>query len=1025
MSSWVFDALGASAQITSGDGAVIAFTQAGDGVSATVAQTEHASVTFTQAANTVAATVAQNDNVSVSFTQGANTVAATVAQTDNASITFTQAANTVAATGIVFAAVVVAFTQAANAVAATVAQNDNAAVSFTQAANTIAATVQQTEHASIAFTQAAQTVAATATQLDRAVISFTQAADIVSALGVEALPYGSWWDGWFPGGSPAGYSWWGGWFPEGEQITIPPAEPLGIASFVLTLESTAKLSQRWITGISKSYSGRERRSSTTRDPAFSVEGQAKLMGPTTRAVRSRIARFAAAGQPFWIGMPHEEITVRANSTGTVIPVFSTARSDWAVPGCPVFLIHNFYGSVQLTVQSATLTTVTVDQDPGLIGSKGARLMPAIPMLLDPQQAFDRYPKQVPDPVEVWKIKARNVNPGFMRSATWATLELASLGGSMSAGVFRAPLAGEAGNDLQIKFVADAVGVDFAELLSPTLLLYHFIPDVTTVLQMMGRIERMDFVVVFPADPSERSTDTLKLSDEFGPTNLSGGMNAGPVPVGLGASVSTYRDRPLWDKGISVSASVMDSSISMALPQDLGGLPFVVSVTQFADWGRGVAITGEIGTVEHQWFKLFCDTVRGCWKGFYLTTAREDLLPVSSGAGTLTVQSGEDAGDFYAWWPKLRTHLEIIQEDDTVTRVRISGAVDNGDDTLTMTIVDENDDPVTLSGEVIESISWLELVRIEGDGDGAAQIDTNLKGALFQSSFNARVIQDFNVATQTEDFVSDEASIEESEPVEGIEFARANGTFERLTTGTRDATINGETYIASPGARGEIKIIGLGGTGDGADSLEVHVPMSHPIATRWMTGSVPPQRVTVNIWRKQMNTGAEEIIFTGEIQSLAPSGHVGKFTLTTKIGRTMDRTLPRYTVGPNCGNTFGDDNCTVDVEALKISTTVSSFTGRTIKVAAIGGHANNWARGGRVRHVDSKEEMTIFSQTGTTIEMQFPILELGIGSNVEILPGCGKDLPSCASFSNVINFAGQPHIPTKNLFRRTRGQGVIV
>lgn len=845
---------------------------------------------------------------------------------------------------------------------------------------------------------------------------------------------GSWWGPWFPqpaaqsfgSGTMGRVSWWGGinaaWFPEGLLTTIPPVEPIGAASFLLTLESTAKLSQRWITGLGKFYSGREKRSSSSSDPGFVLEGEVKLMGPSTRAVRARLARNAAAGAPFWIGLPHEEITVRANSVGTVIPVFSTALSDWAVPGCPVFVIHNFYGGTQVTIQSVTADSITVDVAPGNMGKKGARVIPAISVLLDPRQGFDRYPKQVPDPVEVWKIKARNINPGFMSSPVPAFMKLEdpqTHSGVLDGLRIVARDGGAGGNDIVITQSDDALTDqgEFEE--DPVLKTIHikYAGDSTTVADYVALFLTMELVRI---EGTYNGTDILaSADDEFAATNLSGGANAGVVEVGKGATITEFAGRPVWDRGITVKGSVMDSLQAKAQPQDLGGRPFVTGIIAKPDWGRGIAVTGELGE-PLQWFKRFCDTVKGSWRGFWLTTAREDLLPVSTAAGTLTVQGGEAAGDFFAWYPSLLQYLEIVQEDGVTMRVRIDDAVDNGDDTLTLDIVDEDDNPVTLSAEPIEGISWLELVRLEHDN-----VDTVFRGAIFSSQLDARVIQNYAYTyTATGDlFVKDEASIEDSEPREGIEFFLPNSVW-RISTSSRDEDFNGATFHAQPGARGDVKVIPMGSDTSNSDTTEIHIPMAHYVAQRWMAGLVPPRRLTVNIWRKQLNSGTEEIIWAGEVVSMSPEGEIAKFNVPSRLSRAMARGLPTLTAGRSCPHVLGDASCTKDVEAMKVSAVVLSKNGRIVTVSSIGGKPNGWAEGGRLRHVASLESMTVYLQTGTVVEMQLPIWELNVGDAVEILPGCGKLVSICRDkFDNVVNFGNPPALPLVNPMRTT-GFGVI-
>ena len=1023
--SWVFDLLAPSQLLNAGDGVVVTFTQANQTVAASAAQNDNAQVTFTQGAQTVSASSAQNDNATVSFTQAGDTVSASTIQVRTAQVTFTQAGDTVAASGSPFDAASVVYTQANNTIAASASQLDTAQVTVSQAAQTVAASASQNDTAQVTVSQAAQTCSITVTQTDHAAITFTQDANVAVSSAEPALPYGSWWGGWFPQPSQGQLSWWGGvpgsWFPEGEYTTIPGVAPPGIATFELKLESAARIRQAWRTGLFKSYSGRERRANVNDDPAMVIEGTAYLIGDQSRAARARLARYAAAGEPFLIGLPHEELTVRANSVGPLIPVFNTALSDWVVPGCRVIVEHNFYGSVEGVIQSYTSNSITLDVSPGDVGKKSARIMPAIACYLDPQQGFSRYPKQIPDQVEAWSIRARAINPGFMSSAVPASLELASVttSGNLDGLRIVARAGGADTDDIAITQTDDALtsGGEFSENVGAKTIHIKYMGDVTTVAEYMALFSTMTLVRIegTPDDVLE----VVNASDDEFVSNLSGGADAQIVDVGRGATVTLFAGRPIWDRGIIVDGTSQDSLQSMAEAADLGGLPFMTHVTMTSDWGREVHATGELGE-PYQWLKAFLDEIKGMWRGFWLPTWRQDLLPVSSGSGTLTVYGGENAGDLFAWWPVQRSYIQILQDDDTVTWARIDDASDNGDDTITLNIVDEDDNPITLSGAAIDAISWLELVRSETD-----IIEHEVGGAIFRCKFTARAIQDYlwNMI-HDDDFLADEASIETSQPREGIEFVFPSspiGLRYRVATGTRDVTIGGFVFHAEASARGQIVINPVG---NGTDDIEIQIPMAHAVPQRWMAGAVPPKRVVVNVWRKQLNSGVEEIVWSGEILELRPDGHVGKFLVPSTLGRKIQQTIPTLTAARTCGNILYDTQCRVDMTTRKVTATVLSFTGRTLVVSTMSSHPDGWAVGGFVKHTPSGEPMTVFSQHGTTIEMQFPIWEMAVGDTIEIYQGCPHTVEACRDdFDNVVNFTNAPDLPIRNPMR-AQGFGVI-
>jgi hypothetical protein len=189
---------------------------------------------------------------------------------------------------------------------------------------------------------------------------------------------------------------------------------------------------------------------------------------------------------------------------------------------------------------------------------------------------------------------------------------------------------------------------------------------------------------------------------------SGGSITGDV--GTGASLTTYSGdgtaRPVWDRALSNDSTLGDAAHALTTIIDHGGIPYALGKADRADWGRSVAFESQ-AMLDRQWLKLFLSTVKGCQKTFWLPTWRDDLTFVSKAAGTVTV-STTDSSDFTAWWPYQRQDIQIVESSGTVTRARITTAVDNGNGTMTLTI------GTTLATSSVTLISWLELSHFEGD-----------------------------------------------------------------------------------------------------------------------------------------------------------------------------------------------------------------------------------------------------------------------------------------------------------------------
>ncbi len=256
----------------------------------------------------------------------------------------------------------------------------------------------------------------------------------------------------------------------------------------------------------------------------------------------------------------------------------------------------------------------------------------------------------------------------------------------------------------------------------------------------------------------------------------------------------------------------------------------------------------------------------------------------------------------------------------------------------------------------------------------------------------------------------EASAQDSEPREGIEFVLPN-SFIRVATGVRDRVIGGKIYLAVSSRRDEV---GVTSAGD-SRSCQISLPMSHALCQRYMASAVPPQKILVNIWRQQGASGLAELVWSGVILSLAPSDNVGKFLVPTLFGQSMERMMPTSTAGKACPRVLYDAGCQVVRADFAIEAVVTHVNSTTITIDALGGKADGWADFGDFEHLPSGERMTIVSQVGLVIVIEASIYGIVVGDHVVVSPGCDHQIDTgCRDkFDNVRNYGGQPALPTTN------------
>lgn len=126
-------------------------------------------------------------------------------------------------------------------------------------------------------------------------------------------------------------------------------------------------------------------------------------------------------------------------------------------------------------------------------------------------------------------------------------------------------------------------------------------------------------------------------------------------------------------------------------------------------------------------------VIGTAGGGTVATGDDEFGPVQLFGGRDAVPSkikiDGTRGQFFDWYPKIRD-IQVVYADNSAQYVRITDAVQNSDDTITLSVDDGLDD-----GQDIVLISWIELVRLESD-----EVNITFSGPKFEMEEQARVVQ---------------------------------------------------------------------------------------------------------------------------------------------------------------------------------------------------------------------------------------------------------------------------------------------
>lgn len=128
-------------------------------------------------------------------------------------------------------------------------------------------------------------------------------------------------------------------------------------------------------------------------------------------------------------------------------------------------------------------------------------------------------------------------------------------------------------------------------------------------------------------------------------------------------------------------------------------------------------------------------------------------------------------------------------------------------------------------------------------------------------------------------------------------------------------------------------------------------------------------------------------------------------------QTLSQTIGEL-YSPTCRARFGDMRCKVDIKAYTHQGIVKKVLGLNKFIDDSLQQKNGYFDCGVIKF-QSGQSFEVISYFNHTIELfSNPYFEVLEGAKYEIISGCDKHLDTCKyKFNNVINFRGEPHIPT--------------
>lgn len=262
----------------------------------------------------------------------------------------------------------------------------------------------------------------------------------------------------------------------------------------------------------------------------------------------------------------------------------------------------------------------------------------------------------------------------------------------------------------------------------------------------------------------------------------------------------------------------------------------------------------------------------------------------------------------------------------------------------------------------------------------------------------------------------EASPASSAPIECYKFI---GTFKTYFYTSADRTINlaGEDYLPVPVTRSRVK---AGTQEDDNLSLDLEFPFDVEVILDYAYAQTPPKLV-LEVYRRQpdADSGTDFVLFwKGVVRGFNVNDRVAKIQVPSVFSLALQGELPSVYYQVPCNHVLYDARCGVPRSSHRFTGTVQVVDGVAITLTSAPTTTNDLAAG-EIVNLRNTERRLILSNTGSSISIGYPFVDLLPGDPVELVRGCnhrGKSGDCKLKFDNLINYGGYEYIPADNPFQ---------
>lgn len=264
----------------------------------------------------------------------------------------------------------------------------------------------------------------------------------------------------------------------------------------------------------------------------------------------------------------------------------------------------------------------------------------------------------------------------------------------------------------------------------------------------------------------------------------------------------------------------------------------------------------------------------------------------------------------------------------------------------------------------------------------------------------------------------EEGVETSAPVEAYRFVGSFKTY-RYTSADRTITIAGQTYTPIAVTRSRVK---AGTQEDDNLSLDLDLPFDIEVVRDYAYAQTPPS-LNLEVYRLQsddLDGDAWSLFWTGVVRGFTVSGRTAKIQVPSIFSLALQGEVPNVYYQAPCNHVLYDIRCGLLRADHSYTATVQTVDGVNITLTGEVSTTNALAAGEIVSQRNGERRL-VLSNSGVSVGIGYPFVDLVPGDTVELVKGCDHSLATCkAKFANVINFGGFPYIPADNPFEGTVG-----